>query len=90
MCCDHHEKVIYMDNGLITYEGDVNGLLETAVSPALKVACSNSYAAGKSSPSKHAPGCASSGYIQRAAGLFPGRQFSLQRAVSPVVCMEST
>ena len=26
----HPEKVIYMDNGRITYEGDVDGLLETA------------------------------------------------------------
>lgn len=26
----HPEKVVYMDNGRITYEGDVNGLLETA------------------------------------------------------------
>ena len=26
----HPEKVVYMDNGRITYEGDVNGLLESA------------------------------------------------------------
>jgi energy-coupling factor transport system ATP-binding protein len=46
------EKVIYMDNGRITYEGDVNGLLETADYTRIKLPAQTVMRRAKGSPSK--------------------------------------
>jgi energy-coupling factor transporter ATP-binding protein EcfA2 len=46
------EKVIYMDNGRITYEGDVNGLLETADYTRIKLPAQTVMRRAKGTPSK--------------------------------------
>ncbi len=46
------EKVIYMDNGRITYEGDVDGLLETADYTRIKLPAQTVLRRAKGTPSK--------------------------------------
>jgi energy-coupling factor transport system ATP-binding protein len=48
----HPEKVIYMDNGRITYEGDVDGLLETADYTRIKLPAQTVLRRAKGSPYK--------------------------------------
>ena len=48
----HPEKVIYMDNGRITYEGDVDGLLETADYTRIKLPAQTVLRRAKGSPCK--------------------------------------
>lgn len=48
----HPEKVIYMDNGRITYEGDVDGLLETADYTRIKLPAHTVLRRAKGSPCK--------------------------------------